>query len=128
MTADFDPGALLARSYPLARGPRVRLRLARLRDQEGVARLFASHGLEPDQLELSRLVRFDPHHRLVIAATALIGSAETLVGIGSIELADGPGGGPAFVLVDEVATEGLEDLLADALFGRADALVRGRAA
>ena len=127
-TSGFDPGALLARSYALGRGPRVCLRLARPRDGVGVARLFWSHGLEPDELEVARLVRFDPRHRISICATALIDSAETVVGVGAIDLDHVPTGPSLFVLVDALGTGGLQELLADALLGRAQVLTRGRAA
>jgi hypothetical protein len=124
----FDPGALLARSYSLPRGPRVCLRLARPRDAAGIADLYWSHGHEPDELELARLVRFDPRRRIVIAATALLDSVERVVGVGAIDLDDGSTDSPSFVLVDEHLTEGLEQLLSDALVGRAGVLTRGRAA
>lgn len=135
MISGFDPGALLARSYVLPRGPRVCLRLVRARDREGVRRLFERQGLDPDELELARLTRVDPRRRLVICATALIGSAETVVGIGAIGLLDGERAraaeaeaeaGPELVLVDEHATEGLRELLSEALVGRAQALTHGR--
>jgi hypothetical protein len=129
MISGFDPGALLARSYGLARGPRVCLRLARSRDLDGVRGLFERQGLQPCELELERLVRADPRRRLVICATALIGSAETVVGVGVIGLDPAAAGtGPELVLVDEQLTEGLQELLTDALVGRADVLARGRAA
>lgn len=128
MSYSFDPGALLARSYGLLRGPRVCLRLARIRDLAGLEELFAAHGLTPDKLELGRLVRFDPRTQLVICATALIGAAETVVGVGAIDLDGGPDAAPDLVLVDERITEGLEQLLAQALLGRARALARAQAA
>ncbi len=129
ISTNFDPGALLARSYVLTRGPRVCLRLSRSRDRDGLRRLFERQRRAPDELELARLTRFDPRRRLVICATALIGSAETVVGVGAIELADGNLGdasGPELVVVDEAATEGLGELLSEALLGRAQALERGR--
>jgi len=99
---------LLARSYVLRRGPRVCLRLVRARDLDGVRRLFERQGLAPSQLELARLTRADPRRRLVICASALIGSAETVVGIGAIDLGDGGARAaeaePERVLVDEHAT------------------------
>jgi hypothetical protein len=128
MIDGFDPGALLARSYVLPRGPRVCLRLARLRDLPSVGQLLQRQGIEPDELELARLMRSDPRRRLVICATALIGSAETVVGIGAIELDDGSDPAPSLVLVDDLVTDGLAPLLCDALVGRARALVRARAA
>lgn len=121
----FDPGALLSRTYALPRGPRVRLRLARPRDEPAIRALTAEHGIEPDSLELERLIRFD-RRRLVICATALVGAGEVLAGLGAIDLA--PGAKPRPVLVDGRLTDGLDDLLAAALSGRAHAITRPRAA
>jgi hypothetical protein len=128
MISGFDPGALLARTYELPRGPRVCLRLARVRDLVSVRQLLLRQGVEPDELELARLMRADPRRRLVICATALIDSAETVVGIGAIELdGAGPQPRPSLVLVDDLATDGLAQLLSDALVGRARALAQARA-
>jgi hypothetical protein len=121
----FDPGALLGRHYVLRDGTRVCLRLPRARDHEGVRRLCERHGLEPDQLELARLLSFDPRRRLVICATALLGSAETVLGVGAIDLE--PDADPLLLVVDE-RVDGVGPLLADALLGRADALLRARVA
>lgn len=121
----FDPGALLGRHYILADRTRVCLRLPRARDHEGVRRLCERHGLEPDRLELARLLSFDPRRRLVICATALVGSAETVLGVGAIDLE--PDADPSLLVVDK-RVEGVGPLLADALLGRAEALLRARAA
>jgi hypothetical protein len=126
MTSSFDPGALLARSYVLPRGPRVCLRLSRVRDRPRVRQLLQRQGIEPDELEVARLVSSDPRRRLVICATALIGLAETVVGIGAIELDGALDPRPSLVLTD--GHDGLEQLLCDALVGRAQALARPRAA
>jgi hypothetical protein len=128
MVYGFDPGALLARSYALPRGPRVCLRLARVRDLPSVRALLRRQGIEPDELELARLMRSDPRRRLVICATALIDSAETVVGIGAIELDGESDLLPSRLLVDDQITDGLAPLLCEALVGRARALVRARAA
>ena len=40
MTSSFDPGALLAGTYDLPRGPRVTLRLARVRDLVPISELL----------------------------------------------------------------------------------------
>ena len=125
MIEAFDPGALLARTYALPHGPRVRLRLARPRDEPAMRALAAEHGIEADSLQLERLLRFD-RRRIVICAAALVGAAEVLVGFGAIELH--PDAEPGPVLVDERLTDGLEDLLAAALSGRAGAITGFRAA
>ncbi len=127
LDAVFDPGALLARSYQLPRGPRVRLRLARLRDLPALTALLRADGHELEVLELARLVRVDPRDRLVICATALLGSSETVVGVGAIDLV-APVGRPEFVVVDGELTDGLAALLEQALIGRASAIARSRAA
>jgi hypothetical protein len=123
----LDPGALLARSFILPRGPRVRLRLARLGDRAAIEALLRREPQEPDALDLARLLRADPRRQLAITATALIGSTETVVGLGAIDL-EQPGRMPQPLVVDRAVTEGLDDLLCDALVGRAQALRRTRAA
>lgn len=115
----------MARHYTLPDGLRVCLRLARVRDREGVRGLCERHDLELDELELARLVGFDPRRRLVICATALIDSRETVLGVGAIDLA--VDADPWLLVIDDRAA-GLGPLLADALLGRALALLQGRAA
>jgi hypothetical protein len=106
----------------------VCLRLVRVRDLAGIRELFERQGVVADEFELARLVRFDLRTQIVICATALIGLAETVVGIGAIELDGVAAREPTLLVVDGQATEGLEQLLADALVGRAAALTRARAA
>jgi hypothetical protein len=125
MTTAFDPGALLSRTYVLPRGPRVRLRLARAGDGPAIRALAAEHGIEVDSLPVERLLRFD-RGRLVICAMALVGAEEVFAGFGAIALE--PGAEPEPVLVDEDLTDGLAELLAAALSGRAEAITRFRAA
>jgi hypothetical protein len=120
----FDPGALLARTYPLPGGPRVRLRLPQSSDADEIQAL-ASRRLT--DLELARLLRFDPRQRLVICATALIDGSDRVVGVGAIDL-DRVQDGPEVVTSDRASLEGLGDLLRKALVGRARALLRARAA
>jgi hypothetical protein len=103
----------------------VRLRLARPTDEPAIRALATEHGVELDALQLERLLRFDSG-RIVICATALVGADEVFAGVGAIELRSGAE--PEPVLADERLTEGLGELLAAALAGRADALTRFRAA
>ena len=128
VVSSFDPGALLSHSYELPRGPRVRLRLARPGDGPAIRALLAQHGIDPGELELNRLLHFDPRHRAVITATALIGSTETVVGLGAIDVTDDEDVQPDTLVVDERLTDGLGDLLMAALAGRVEAIVRARAA
>ena len=125
MDPGFQSGALLAQSYPLERGPRVRLRLAQGRDREEIAALFALNGLEPDRPEVAKLLRSGPRDRIVICATALIGSTETIVGVGAIEVGAAE---PDILLADTMLTSGLPELLTSALRSRSDAISRRLAA
>ena len=125
MDPGFPPGALLAQSYPLERGPRVRLRLAQRRDAEEIVALLALNRLEPDRLEVAKLLRSNPRDRIVICATTLIGSTETIVGIGAIQVGSSE---PDILLADTMLTSGLPELLTSALRSRADAIAKRLAA
>jgi hypothetical protein len=110
----------------------VRLRLVQRRDEAAIRALLSERGGELEDFEVGRLVRPDPRRRVVICATALVGSAETVVGLGSIELDDeaSPGAEPEpdLIVGDDRLADGLDELLAAALIGRARALARPRAA
>jgi hypothetical protein len=117
--------AILNRLYVLPRGPRVRLRLAQAGDAVAIRALLREHGAGSEDLEAARLLRFDPRRRVVICATALIGSTETIAGVGAIEL---DALEPDVMVVDEQLTEGLDELLKRALVSRAQEIARRRAA
>lgn len=70
-------------------------------------------------------MRFDPRRRVVICASALIESSETVVGVGAIGLGDRE---PELLVVDDQLTEGLDVLLRRALIGRSSAAANRRAA
>lgn len=127
MPAPFDPGALLARSYVVADDVRVILRLARVRDLDAVADLFAREGNGLSRLEVARLLRSHPRERLMLCATALIGGREVVVGFGTISLIH-EGVTPTLIVADTARAPGLGALLGEALLGRAAALNRSRAA
>jgi hypothetical protein len=128
MASHINPGGLLAEYHALPGGPRVCLRLVRGRDAAGVRALYARHGTPLSELELARLVTLDLATQLVLCATALIDSAETVVGVGAIELEDGGRLAPSLVVVDEELADGLDALLVGALVAHADAMLRARAA
>jgi hypothetical protein len=88
----------------------------------GLRALLQQRGIEPTELELTRLVRYDPQRRAVICATAPIDGTELIVGVGAIALEEQAP--PETLVVDEALTEGLADLLASALVGRARAHAR----
>src|SRR5689334_17660534 len=115
-SGEYDPA--VGRSYQLGDGPRVRLRMVGPRDAASIRALLDRQGLEVDDLELARLVRFDPRCRAVICASALIGPTETIIALGAIDL---DAQTPDTVIADAHAGEGLRDLVADALMNRARA-------
>ena len=78
---------------------------------------MAQRGVPATDFELERLVRYDPRRRAVICAMAPVRGAETIVGVGGIDLdADAE---PDTVVVDERLTDGLGTLLAEVLVQRA---------
>ncbi len=112
---------LLDRTYALEDGHRVRVRLARSSDARAIRELAARRGLDADPLEVARLTRFDPRHRLVISATALIESHETFVGVAAVDLDRDEPFEPDTLIFDE-RIAGLGMLLVRALSARARAL------
>lgn len=122
MARTIDTGALLSRTYALRAGPRVRLRLARRSDSEGIRTLLDQRDVEASEIAVNRLVRYDPWQRVVICATAPLGGTETIVGVGAIDLDDDSD--PDTIVVDERLTQGLGELLAEALTQRARAHAR----
>ena len=120
----FDPGALLSRTYPLRGGLRVRLRLPQSGDARAIRALTEGRLTE---LELARLLHCDPRRRLVICATGLVDGTVRVVGVGAIDL-DPRHRAPTVLVSDHQSAEGLDELLREALTGRARALLRARAA
>ena len=57
----------------------------------------------------------------MICATTLIGSTETIVGIGAIQVGSSE---PDILLADTMLTSGLPELLTSALRSRADAIAK----
>ena len=125
---------LLGGSYRLGDDFRVRLRMARSSDlipiRELLERTWAerSRGRGAGEPELTSLVQFDPRRRCVICATALIDSAETLVGVGSIDLDGQTAAEPDTLLIAEQHAEEIGALLVRALRVRAAHAARARAA
>jgi hypothetical protein len=103
-----------ARTHPLPGGPAVRLRLARRGDAPAVRELLGA-----SEVEVARLLSFDPARRAVICACAPVDGRETVVGVGAIDLRAG-------AEVDTLAagTEGLPELLGEVLRRRAEGHAR----
>lgn len=110
MDSSFRSGPMLAHSVTLPGGVRVRLRLARARDEASVRALMARTGAPCSELRLARLVRFDPREKMVICA--LLDTTEVVVGVGAIPFDSDR---PELLLVDEQLGEALDELLSSSL-------------
>jgi N-acetylglutamate synthase-like GNAT family acetyltransferase len=126
MDSQDESPLMLDRTYVLADGHRVRVRLARSSDARAIRELAARRRLDIDPLDAARLVRFDPRRRLVISATALIDSHETFVGIAAADV-DCSDPCELETLIFDERIDGLGELLASAIAARARAIC-GRSA
>jgi hypothetical protein len=104
----LDPGALLASSYQLGDGSRVRLRLARPSDVPLVRDFFG--GEAADEL-VRRFTFYNPRERVVLAATMLDLGYERIVALGDAAFEDMP----EVVVDDGMEDSGLADLMAEAV-------------
>lgn len=104
-----DPGALLVGSHRPEFGPRVRLRLPHRSDAAALRSLLARHGVDPNDLQLTSLLRFDPRERMVICATVAGMQPDEVVGVGVIDFRGD--GTPGTLIADP----GVEELLREAL-------------
>jgi uncharacterized protein (DUF58 family) len=126
MAEGFESGALLGHVYTLQDGLPVRLRLARSSDAPAIRWLLEAQGLNSADLDLARLVHFDPRRRYVVCATGLLDSTERLLGVGAIGL-DGATN-PDLLLVGEEHADEVAPLLRQSLVRAAEMLRRSRAA
>ena len=127
MPASPSGGPLLGGSYQLDTDFCVRLRMARSSDTAPIRGLLERRA-GTRGIELAPLVQFDPRRRCVICATALIDSAETLVGVGSIDLDAEGDPEPDVLLVAAEHADAIAELLAEALRTRAAQVAQTRAA
>jgi hypothetical protein len=116
--SDISP---LRRTFPVPGGPNVRLRLVGPGDRAHVLALLESRAVAAGELDVRRLLAFDPTRRMVLGALAPIDGAETLVGLGAIDHGEDA---PDLLVVDERLGGALADLLGRVLIERA----RSRAA
>jgi hypothetical protein len=108
----------LRRTFPVPGGPPVRLRMAGPSDRALVAKLLERRGLEAGELDVQRLLAFDPARRHVLCALAPLEGAEVLAGIGAIDFgADAPD----VLVIDERFSPGLGDVLGRVLIERSRA-------
>lgn len=99
---------LLATHHTLPEGTRLRLRLPQARDRADIVELITRLGLDADELDVGRLVRFDPKTHTVVCATVWTGSSDTMAGIvaGATD-----GGVPDLLVADEALTPGVGAVL-----------------
>src|SRR3954471_24563217 len=105
----LDPGALLATSYQLRDGSRMRLRLARPTDVP-LVRDFLAGGSDVDVADdlVRRFTFYDPRERVVLAAMMLDGGQERIVALGDAAFEDMP----EVVVDDDMEQRGVADLMA----------------
>jgi hypothetical protein len=105
----------LRRTFPIAGGPPVRLRMAGPSDRPLVSALLERRGLPADPLDAQRLLAFDPARRHVLCALAPLDGTEVLAGLGAIDVgADAPD----VLVVDERFGPALGELLGRVLMER----------
>jgi len=106
----------LRRTFPVPGGPPVRLRMAGPSDRAQIAALLERRGLPASELELRRLLAFDPARRHVLCALAPVDGTEVLAGVGAIDFGEDA---PDVLVIDERFTPGLGDVLGRVLIERA---------
>jgi hypothetical protein len=111
----------LRRTFPVPGGPPVRLRMAGPSDRALVSGLLERRGLLADDLDVRRLLAFDPARRHVLCALAPLDGHEVLAGVGAIDVGEDA---PDTLVIDERFAPGLGDVLGRVLIERA----RGRRA
>ena len=105
------------RTFALPSGPRVRLRLAVPADRERVECLLRERGVEASELDVRRLLTYDPSRRRVACAFAPIDGKDALVGLAAIDIERGAE--VDTLVVDERITHGLGELMVRVLAERA---------
>ncbi len=109
---------LLDHTTTLPDGTRVRLRLPHHGDGAALRELALRLGVETDEVELARALRFDPRRRAVVVATIWIDGAPLLVGCAAIELGAAE---PDTLLADVSLAPGVGEVLHRTLIAHASA-------
>lgn len=122
MAGSLQPRALLGDIHTLDDGTSVRLRLARTSDAPAIRALLEGAGQTGTEVDIARLVHFDPRRRYVVCATGLVNSSETLLALGAIRL-DGARQ-PELLVVAGGNFGELGELLSRALVASTDRRVR----
>jgi len=108
----------LRRTFPVPGGPAVRLRMAGPSDRALVARLLERRGVPASELDVQRLLAFDPARRHVLCALAPLDGTEVLAGVGAIDFGEDA---PDVLVIDERFAPGLGDVLGRVLIERSRA-------
>lgn len=108
----------LRRTFPVPGSPPVRLRLAGPSDRAAILGLLMARGLPVDELDVKRLLAFDPARRHVLCALAPLDGTEVLAGVGSITFGEAS---PDVLVIDERFSPGLGDVLGRVLLERSRA-------
>jgi hypothetical protein len=125
MTENWIPGALMGYTLNVDGGLRVRLRLARSSDARAIGELLSRQEASFDGVSPLALLQYDPRHRYVVCATALIDGAVRLVGVGAVDLAANE---PDLLVVDPDIGGALAELIWRVLVATAQATSSARAA
>jgi hypothetical protein len=105
----------LRRTFPVPGGPPVRMRMAGPSDRPLVAALLERRGLSADDIDVRRMLAFDPARRHVLCALAPLDGAEVLAGLGAIDFGEDD---PDVLVVDERFGPALAELLGRVLIER----------
>ena len=120
-----DPGTLLSTIHAVDGGLRVRLRLARPSDAQRMQDFFDGLSDEtrhrrfssamPRGSEVRHFTFYDPRKRLVLAAVAMIGHSEEILGVADVALHDTLVAELGVVVDDERQGMGVGKLLSEAI-------------
>ena len=105
----------LRRTFPVPGGPPVRMRMAGPSDRPLEASLLERRGVAADDIDVRRMLAFDPARRHVLCALAPLDGAEVLAGLGAIVFGEDA---PDVLVVDERFGPALAELLGRVLIER----------
>ena len=114
MPSRTDPGAMLSAAHELADGSSARLRLTRPTDAGLIRAFLETLGDVPDGL-VQQFTYYEPRERLMIAACALDGRTEKIVGLASVAVLETGTAEAAVVVDDDRRGIGVGGLLTEAI-------------